>query len=91
MELTTDGVKALPLAAGQLEEFKDIRNLLIKARTAWLKNTEVLDVLSNYASYNFNLNRTTPNRPPGEPPPHTDFVWCMDTRRQQGTACARAA
>ena len=44
---------------------QSVRNLLTKARTAWLKNTEVLDLLSNYQRYNFTLNKTTPNCPPG--------------------------
>ncbi len=44
---------------------QSVRNLLTKARTAWLKNTEVLDLLSNYQHYNFTLNKTTPNLPPG--------------------------
>ena len=52
--------------AGAAEEVpQSVRNLLTKARTAWLKNTEVLDLLSNYQRYNFSLNKTTPNNPPG--------------------------
>ena len=54
------------MAAGPAEEVpQSVRNLLTKARTAWLKNTEVLDLLSNYQRYNFSLNKTTPNLPPG--------------------------
>lgn len=45
---------------------KAVRDLLTKARTSWLKNTEVLDLLSNYRRYNFNLNKVTPTRPCGE-------------------------
>jgi len=57
---------AAAAGAGAAEEVpQSVRNLLTKARTAWLKNTEVLDLLSNYRRYNFTLNKTTPNLPPG--------------------------
>ena len=59
-----DGTMAA--TAGAADEVpQSVRNLLTKARTAWLKNTEVLDLLSNYQRYNFTLNKTTPNLPPG--------------------------
>ena len=53
---------------------QSVRNLLTKARTAWLKNTEVLDLLSNYQRYNFTLNKTTPNLPPGGQPTVVEFA-----------------
>ena len=62
------------MAAGAAEEVpQSVRNLLTKARTAWLKNTEVLDLLSNYQRYNFTLNKTTPNLPPGAGPHAADI------------------
>ena len=57
---------------------KEIRDLLTKARTAWLKNTEVLDLLSNYRRYNFNLNKITPNCPPGERSRHSPPAGVFD-------------
>lgn len=45
---------------------KPVRDLITKARTSWLKNTEVLDLLQNYSKYRFQLNRETPICPPGE-------------------------
>ena len=64
--MARDGHDAAAAAAGAAEEVpQSVRNLLTKARTAWLKNTEVLDLLSNYQRYNFTLNKTTPNLPPG--------------------------
>ncbi len=44
---------------------KPVRDLITKARTSWLKNTEVLDLLQNYSKYRFQLNRETPICPPG--------------------------
>ncbi len=44
---------------------KHIRGLISKARTSWLKNTEVIDILQNFKSFGFKLNRETPICPPG--------------------------
>lgn len=45
---------------------KPVRDLITKARTSWLKNTEVVDLLQNYSKYRFQLNRETPICPPGD-------------------------
>ena len=63
---------------------QSVRNLLTKARTAWLKNTEVLDLLSNYQRYNFTLNKTTPNCPPGSP-----STLCVHQSHQPLPPCLR--
>lgn len=41
------------------------REILIKGRTSWLKNTEVLDLLLNNKEYRFTVSREAPHRPPG--------------------------
>ena len=41
------------------------RDILLKGRTSWLKNTEVLDLLRNYRDYRFIVSREPPNKPPG--------------------------
>ena len=68
VEPTYNGAAALRTAEGS-DVPKAVRDLLTKARTAWLKNTEVLDLLTNYGRYNFSLNKDTPSRPSGAPQP----------------------
>ena len=43
-----------------------VRDILHKAQTAWLKNTEVCDVLMRYSEYNLPVARDPPHLPPGE-------------------------
>jgi hypothetical protein len=45
---------------------KPAREIIIKARTSWLKNTEVVDVLNNYRSFQYKLSKDAPNAPQGE-------------------------
>ena len=42
-----------------------VRDILHKAQTAWLKNTEVCDVLMRYSEYNLPVARDPPHLPPG--------------------------
>ena len=42
-----------------------VRDILHKAQTAWLKNTEVCDVLMRYSEYNLPVAREPPHLPPG--------------------------
>ncbi|CAL8460857.1 g388 [Coccomyxa elongata] len=42
-----------------------VRDILHKAQSAWLKNTEVCDLLLHYAEYNLPVARDPPNLPPG--------------------------
>ena len=42
-----------------------IVELLRQARSRWLKNTEVCDILLNYKAYDFSLSSTAPVTPPG--------------------------
>ena len=43
-----------------------VRDILHKAQSAWLKNTEVCDLLLHYAEYNLPVARDPPNLPPGK-------------------------
>ena len=43
-----------------------VREILHKAQSAWLKNTEVCDVLLHYSEYNLPVARDPPHLPPGE-------------------------
>ena len=43
-----------------------VREILHKAQSAWLKNTEVCDVLMHYSEYNLPVARDPPHLPPGE-------------------------
>ena len=42
-----------------------VREILLKAQNAWLKNTEVCDLLLHYSDYNLPVARDPPNLPPG--------------------------
>ena len=42
-----------------------VREILHKAQSAWLKNTEVCDVLLHYSEYNLPVARDPPHLPPG--------------------------
>ena len=46
----------------------NVREVLLKAKTSWLKNTEVCDVLENYVEYGLPVSREPPSRPPGRLP-----------------------
>ena len=52
-----------------------VRDILHKAQSAWLKNTEVCDLLLHYAEYNLPVARDPPNLPPGELQ-HSDVKFC---------------
>ena len=43
----------------------NVREVLLKAKSSWLKNTEVCDVLENYVEYGLPVSREPPSRPPG--------------------------
>lgn len=45
-----------------------VREILHKAQSAWLKNTEVCDVLLHYSEYNLPVARDPPHLPPGRLP-----------------------
>jgi hypothetical protein len=64
-----------------------VRDILHKAQSAWLKNTEVCDLLLHYAEYNLPVARDPPNLPPGK---HYCFVClpCLPctTQRQKKKA-----
>lgn len=42
-----------------------IRSFLVRAQTHWLKNTEVLSILQEYAVHGLILSTEPPLRPPG--------------------------
>lgn len=45
-----------------------IIELLRQARSRWLKNTEVCDILLNFKAYDFSLSVSAPVTPPGASP-----------------------
>ena len=63
--LSQHGDAALPASA---------RELLTKARTTWLRNTEVLQILTTYAQY-FVVSTDPPDRPAGSVPPLYFGPW----------------
>lgn len=53
-------------SAGNVEQLpKALRNILTKARTSWLRNQEVVDLLTNYKAYDFRVSKEPPQKPPG--------------------------
>lgn len=53
-------------AASSTEQLpKVLRDILTKARTSWLRNQEVVDLLTNYRSYRFRVSKEPPQKPPG--------------------------
>lgn len=44
---------------------KALRDILTKARTSWLRNSEVVDLLTNYRAYNFRVSKEAPVKPAG--------------------------
>ncbi|BDA47093.1 probable calmodulin-binding transcription activator 2 at N-terminal half [Coccomyxa sp. Obi] len=44
---------------------KVLRDILTKARTSWLRNQEVVDLLTNYRTYRFRVSKEPPQKPPG--------------------------
>lgn len=44
---------------------RKVREILDKAKSHWLKNTEVVDLLSNYRAYDFRVSKEAPVRPSG--------------------------
>lgn len=44
---------------------KVLRDILTKARTSWLRNQEVVDLLSRYRQYGFRVSNEPPQKPPG--------------------------
>ena len=42
-----------------------MRDVICKARTSWLKNSEVLDILLNFKRYRFPVGKEAPDCPPG--------------------------
>ena len=51
-------------AAGR-ELPKVLRDILTKARTSWLRNQEVVDLLSRHRQYGFRVSKEPPQKPPG--------------------------
>lgn len=51
---------------------KMLRDILTKARTSWLRNQEVVDLLTNYRTYRFRVSKEPPLKPPGEHTALTD-------------------
>jgi hypothetical protein len=53
-------------AASSTEQLpKVLRDILTKARTSWLRNQEVVDLLTNYRTYRFRVSKEPPQKPPG--------------------------
>ncbi len=50
-------------AMGELP--KVLRDILTKARTSWLRNQEVVDLLSRHRQYGFRVSKEPPQKPPG--------------------------
>ena len=42
-----------------------LRDILTKARTSWLRNQEVVDLLSRHRQYGFRVSKEPPQKPPG--------------------------
>ena len=47
-------------------EEADIGQILLEARSRWLKPAEVCNILRNFKAYEFQLNNEPPVKPPGE-------------------------
>lgn len=43
----------------------NIREIIVKARTSWLKNTEVMELLRNHEAYGLPVGREAPDCPGG--------------------------
>ena len=44
---------------------KSLRDILTKARTSWLRNQEVVDLLSRHRQYGIRVSKEPPQKPPG--------------------------
>ena len=63
-------------SAGNVEQLpKALRNILTKARTSWLRNQEVVDLLTNYKAYQFRVSKEPPQKPPGML--HISFIYSL--------------
>ena len=67
MEVTELSRPAQPLEATEAVP-GSVRDAVVKARTSWLKNTEVVDILENWGRYKLRVNSLAPRKPAGEAP-----------------------
>ncbi|KAK9809816.1 hypothetical protein WJX73_009573 [Symbiochloris irregularis] len=56
---------ATPLSDTDAKLSKKARDILLKARASWLKNTEVLELLNNYRGYDLPVSHEPPSKPDG--------------------------
>ena len=59
------GQPAISLSCDDVKFPAKVRDILLKAQSAWLKNTEVCDLLLHYHEYQLPVAREPPNLPPG--------------------------
>ena len=87
---------ATPLDAGAIHLPQTARDILLKGREAWLKNTEVLELLQNYRDYRFPVSKEPPEQPPGGrcPPGRAArqpaACWPLQLTYQQGPSNNRS-
>lgn len=62
--MSTSGGSA-PLGFGDIEYPKKLRDIITKAKTSWLRNQEVADILQNYRAYNFKVSTEPAVQPAG--------------------------
>ena len=67
----------------QRELPKVLRDILTKARTSWLRNQEVVDLLSRHRQYGFRVSKEPPQKPPGmySMPVHKPLPGCCISMR----------
>ena len=72
LPLASTAARAMPvfqLQDRQGESLSDIAKTAIsRAKTSWLKNTEVVDLLINHQKYHLPVSSDPPNKPAGERP-----------------------
>ena len=56
-----------------------LRLIACLLRSHWLKNTEVVDLLSNYRAYDFRVSKEAPVRPLGAPAHVSSSATCLCT------------
>ena len=73
---------AQPLDPTDIDLPEATQDILEKGKRSWLKNTEVCDMLINYAAFNLRVAREPPCKPPG-----SQQAYLHKTPSQCNSAC----
>ena len=66
---------------------KVLRDILTKARTSWLRNQEVVDLLSRHRQYGFRVSKEPPQKPPGMLSMSVHYTCLAASKAQASQPC----